>query len=191
MKQTSPELDIPEGVFYDEIEGYNIYVKQKDRETGMLKDVLIYNFSDGFENAHIIWASEGKMEMTADKQHLYLHLYNGEQFENLKSQTISSNNVPYRRETFREKHTIIEFDGGFNMVDGSFLSDRSDSKNMIEISQSIDSLSHRADSLGRSMYNEIKASTYRNIILSKTDSAKIVENKQQNQCRQSIQFLIL
>lgn len=47
---------------------------------------------------------------------------------NLKSQTISSNNVPYRRETFREKHTIIEFDGGFNMVDGSFLSDRSDSK---------------------------------------------------------------
>ena len=37
MKQTSPELDIPEGVFYDEIEGYNIYVKQKDRETGMLK----------------------------------------------------------------------------------------------------------------------------------------------------------
>ena len=175
MKQTSPELDIPEGVFYDEIEGYNIYVKQKDRETGMLKDVLIYNFSDGFENAHIIWASEGKMEMTADKQHLYLHLYNGEQFENLKSQTISSNNVPYRRETFREKHTIIEFDGGFNMVDGSFLSDRSDSKNMIEISQSIDSLNHRADSLGRSMYNEIKASTYRNIVLSKTDSAKIVE----------------
>ncbi len=57
----------------------------------MLKDVLIYNFSDGFENAHIIWASEGKMEMTADKQHLYLHLYNGEQFENLKShKTISS-----------------------------------------------------------------------------------------------------
>ena len=60
MKQTSPELDIPEGVFYDEIEGYNIYVKQKDRKTGMLKDILIYNFSDGFENAHIIWASEGK-----------------------------------------------------------------------------------------------------------------------------------
>ncbi|MCD7925120.1 MAG: LptF/LptG family permease [Bacteroides sp.] len=175
MKQTSPELDIPEGVFYDEIEGYNIYVKQKDRETGMLKDVLIYNFSDGFENAHIIWASEGKMEMTADKQHLYLHLFNGEQFENLKSQTISSNNVPYRRETFREKHTIIEFDGGFNMVDGSFLSDRSDSKNMLEISHSIDSLNHRADSLGRTMYNEIKSSTYRKIELSKADSVKMAE----------------
>lgn len=173
MKQTSPELDIPEGVFYDEIDGYNIYVKQKDRETGMLKDILIYNFSDGFENAHIIWASEGKMEMTADKQHLYLHLFNGEQFENLKSQTIASSNVPYRRETFREKHSIIEFDGGFNMIDGSFLGDRSDSKNMIEISHSIDSLTHRADSMGRVMYQEAKQTTYREVVLTPNDSAKL------------------
>lgn len=173
MKQTSPELDIPEGVFYDEIDGYNIYVKQKDRETGMLKDILIYNFSDGFENAHIIWASEGKMEMTADKQHLYLHLFNGEQFENLKSQTIASSNVPYRRETFREKHSIIEFDGGFNMIDGSFLGDRSDSKNMIEISHSIDSLTHRADSMGRVMYKEAKQTTYREVVLTPNDSAKL------------------
>lgn len=177
MKQTSPELDIPESVFYDEIDGYNIYVKQKDRETGMLKDLLIYNFSDGFENAHIIWASEGKMEMTADKQHLYLHLYNGEQFENLKSQSISSDNVPYRRETFREKHMIIEFDSGFNMIDGSFLSDRSDSKNMNEISHSIDSLSHRADSIGRTMFHEAKRSTYQAPVISPHDSTLIAENK--------------
>ena len=124
MKQTSPELDIPEGVFYTEIDGYNIYVKSKDRETGIMKEVLIYSFADGFENARIIFASEGKMEMTSDKKHLQLHLYNGEQFENLKSQSISSQNVPYRRETFREKHLIIEFDGGFEMIDGSYLSDR-------------------------------------------------------------------
>lgn len=43
MKQKSPELDIPEGVFYDEIDGYNLYVKHKNRKTGMLYDVLIYN----------------------------------------------------------------------------------------------------------------------------------------------------
>ncbi len=175
MKQTSPELDIPEGVFYDEIKGYNIHVKQKDRETGMLKDVLIYNFSDGFENAHIIWSAEGKMEMTEDKQHLYLHLMNGEQFENLKSQTISSKNVPYRRETFREKHIIIEFDGGFNMVDGSFLSDRSDSKNMAEISQTIDSLTVRADSIGRSMFTELKRNNYQAEHLTPSDSVKMQE----------------
>ena len=177
MKQASPELDIPEGVFYSDITGYNIYVKKKDRDTGIMQDVLIYNFSDGFENAHIIWASEGKMEMTADKQHLYLTLHNGEQFENLKSQTISSKNVPYRRESFREKQIIIEFDGGFNMVDGGFLNNRSDSKNMVEISNSIDSLTFRADSIGRSMFNEVKLSTYAANSFSKEDSIKVSQKK--------------
>lgn len=30
MKQKSPEVDIPEGVFYDEIDGYEPYVKHKN-----------------------------------------------------------------------------------------------------------------------------------------------------------------
>ncbi|MGL5272557.1 MAG: LptF/LptG family permease [Phocaeicola sp.] len=178
MKQTSPELDIPEGVFYNEIAGRNIYVKKKDRDTGILKDILIYDLSEGFENTRIIWASEGKLEVTEDKQNLYLRLYNGEQFENLKSQTISSQNVPYRRETFREKHTIISFDGGFNMVDGDFLTGRSDSKNMFEISQSIDSLSYRADSIGRVVYTEVKANTYKDNTLSPTDSINMKERNE-------------
>ena len=175
MKQTSPELDIPEGVFYSDIDGYNIYVKQKDRETGMMKDLLIYNFSEGFENAHIIWASEGSMEMTEDKQHLFLHLYNGEQFENLKSQSIDSKNVPYRRETFREKHIIIQFDGGFNMIDGGFLSERSDAKNMKQISESIDSLTYKADSTGRAIFNDMKRTTYRKNSLTERDSTRMSE----------------
>ena len=177
MKQTSPELDIPEGVFYSDIEGYNIYVKKKDRETGIMKDLLIYNFSEGFENAHIIWASEGSMEMTEDKQHLFLHLYNGEQFENLKSQSIDSKNVPYRRETFREKHIVIEFDGGFNMIDGSFLSERHDTKNMNQISHSIDSLTFRADSVGRATFNDTKRTTYREYTVTQRDSVKMTSGE--------------
>jgi lipopolysaccharide export system permease protein len=177
MKQKSPEVDIPEGVFYSDIDGYNIYVKQKDRKTGMLKDILIYNFSDGFENAHIIWAAEGKLELTADKQHLFLHLYNGEQFENLKSQSVISRNVPYRRETFKEKHTLIKFSSEFNMVDGSFLDRRSDIKNMHEISVAIDSLTVHADSVGRSMYTDIMSTTYRSPVLTPADSIKMKEER--------------
>ena len=42
MKQKSPELEIPEGVFYSEIPGYNIFVEKKDMKTGMLYGVMIY-----------------------------------------------------------------------------------------------------------------------------------------------------
>ena len=40
MKQKSPELEIPEGVFYDQISGYNLYVKHKDLNTGDRKSVV-------------------------------------------------------------------------------------------------------------------------------------------------------
>ena len=174
MKQKSPEVDIPEGVFYDEIEGYNLYVKHKNRKTGILYDVLIYNFEKGFENAQIIKADSGKLEMTADKQHLYLHLYSGEQFENLKSQNMNQNNVPYRRETFREKHAIIEFNSDFNMVDAGIMSNQSLSKNMNMLQAGIDSMSVQNDSVARAYFNEAMASTYKVATnLTKEDTLKI------------------
>ena len=36
MRQKSPELEIPEGVFYDQVTGYNIFVERKNRETGTI-----------------------------------------------------------------------------------------------------------------------------------------------------------
>lgn len=175
MKQKSPEVDIPEGVFYDEIDGYNLYVKHKNRKTGMLYDVLIYNFEKGFENAQIIKADSGRLEMTADKQHLYLHLYSGEQFENLKSQNMSQKNVPYRRETFREKHAIIEFNSDFNMVDAGFMSNHSRSKDMKMLQAGIDSMKVLNDSVGRVYYQEAMGGTYKptSTVLSKQDTVKI------------------
>ena len=160
MKQKSPEVDIPEGVFYDEIDGYNLYVKHKNRDTGMLYDVLIYNFEKGFENAQIIKADSGRLEMTADKQHLYLHLYDGEQFENLKDQSVSRKNVPYRRESFREKHAIIEFDSEFNMADEGIMSNSEKSKDMWTLQADVDSMTHKNDSLGRVYYRDAMQGVY-------------------------------
>ena len=176
MKQKSPEVDIPEGVFYDEIDGYNLYVKHKNRDTGMLYDVLIYNFEKGFENAQIIKADSGRLEMTVDKQHLFLHLYSGEQFENLKDQSVSRKNVPYRREAFREKHALIEFDSEFNMADEGLMSNWEKSKDMFTLQADVDSMVHKNDSLGRVYYREAMKGTYNaNAKLDKQDTVKLAE----------------
>lgn len=176
MKQKSPEVDIPEGVFYDEISGYNLKVQRKDRKTGMLYEVMIYDFSNGFDNARIIVADSGRLEMTADKQHLYLRLYSGEMFENLKAQNMKSKNVPYRRETFREKHSIIEFDSGFNMADASIMSNQSSAKNMSTLVASIDSMTVLGDSIGRQYYKEASNGAYKTATgLTKEDTVKIAE----------------
>ena len=173
IKQKSPELDIPEGAFYHELDGYNLYVEKKDKKTGILYGVMIYNFSDGFENAHIIVADSGRMEMTADKKYLNLHLYSGEQFENLRSQSMKSKNVPYRRESFREKHSLIAFDANFNQMDAGYLSNQAAAKDMMVLQHSIDSMTARFDSIGRNYYKDAKRLTYKKVELSGADSVQL------------------
>lgn len=150
MRQKSPELDIPEGVFYGEITGYNVYVKQKDNKTGLLKDVMIYDYSDGFNNARVIKADSGRLKTSADKLFLVLSLFNGESFENLKNQTGSAGAkvaVPYRRETFRTKEILIEFDANFTRTDESFMQNQYMGKKLNDLQTSIDSMTVRLDSI--------------------------------------------
>lgn len=160
MRQKSPELDIPEGVFYDGIQNINLYVKKKNKETGMLYDVIIYNMSDGVYQSHIILADSGRLETSADKMHLTLYLYNGEQFENLQnSRMMMTNNVPYRRETFVRKHFLIDFDTNFKMVDSESMLGSARTKNIAQLSHDIDSMEVYYDSLGHAYADEMCRST--------------------------------
>lgn len=179
MKQKSPELEIPEGAFYDGIENYNLYVKKKDNNTGMLYGVVIYNMSNGFENATILKADSGRLETTADKQYLRMILYNGEQFENLKDGQINSKNIPYRREQFGEKTMLIEFSTDFDMMDGSFLTGNAMNKNMIQLTHDIDSLSEAQDSIGRVYFDQLKDRTYASYNLSKSDTTKLQKHMEE------------
>lgn len=150
MRQKSPELEIPEGVFYKEITGFNVYVKHKDTETGLLRDLMIYDYSDGFNNARVIVADSGRLKTSADKLYLVLSLFNGESFENLRSQnkTASAQKaVPYRRETFQTKDILIEFDANFNRTDESLMQNQYMGKNLTDLQTSIDSMTLRLDSI--------------------------------------------
>ncbi len=158
VRQTSPTIDIPEGVFYDGIDGVNLYVKEKDPKTDMLYEVIIYELSEGAANAHIILADSAMLETSADKQHLLLHLYNGEQFENLRTNAMQTNNVPYRRETFVDKHFIIDFSTDFSMTDNDF-SQNAKTKSMGNLLDGIDSLAAYIDSTALAYYDDMKRGT--------------------------------
>ena len=151
MRQKSPELDIPEGSFYKDIPGFNVYVKKKDPKDGLLKDVMIYDYSEGFNNARVIVADSGRLKTSADKLFLVLSLFNGESFENVgKSQantTQARTAVPYRRESFSSKDILIEFDANFNRTDESFMQNQYMGKNLKDLQTSIDSMGIRLDSI--------------------------------------------
>lgn len=144
LRQKSPELDIPVGEFYDGISGCNVYVRQKDSKTGMLYNIMIYDLSEGFQNATVIVADSGKIQVTKDKKHLQLTLYSGESFENIKQKqqraTKTQKNIPYRRETFEKKTLLRDFDSELSRYDESILQDQHVAKDVVELIHSIDSV---------------------------------------------------
>ncbi len=155
MKQTSPAVEIPEGVFYNGVPDVNLYVQKKNTETGMLYQLIIYKTDQGFDKAQIVLADSGKMEVTADRMHLKLKLWSGEQFENLQAQSFSAlqaASVPYDRETFSYKELLIAFDSNFNLMDANALNGLASAKNMREIVADVDSVEQEMDSIGRSYY---------------------------------------
>ncbi|MDD5896730.1 MAG: LptF/LptG family permease [Prevotellaceae bacterium] len=173
MKQKSPELEIPEGVFYDGIPNCNLYVQKKDLNTGKLYGIMIYRMNGGYEDAAIILADSGMLQSTAEKKHLLLTLYSGEWFENMKSQDLAgSASVPYRRETFSSKRIVLDFDGGFNLADVTGIASDARSKSMAKIRHDLDSIREFNDSVGRSYYREAKQNLFSASGLTKDDSVK-------------------
>src|SRR5574344_211551 len=174
MKQKSPELEIPEGVFYDGIPNCNIYVQKKDMKTGKLYGIMIYRIQKSYEDAAIILADSGMLQSTAEKKHLLLHLWNGEWFENMQSQDIAgSSSVPYRRETFGSKRIVLDFDGGFNMADVGGIAADARSKSLSKIITDLDSIKEYNDSVGHSFYKNALQFSYSRPPLQRNDSAKI------------------
>lgn len=163
VKQKSPELEIPEGVFYDQIPGYNLFVQSKNRDSGTLYDLMIYDYSKGFENAGVILADSGTLAMTEDKTHLVLNLYNGESFDNLKEAATATANVPYRRESFLDKRIYLKFDANFNRMEEDGMRNQYVGKNIAELKQTIDSVNLRVDSVGNSYARLVADRQYLNV----------------------------
>lgn len=176
MKQKSPELEIPEGVFYDGIPSSNIYVSKKNMDTGKLYGIMIYRMTGSYEDQAIILADSGMLQSTAEKKHLLLTLWSGEWFENMQSQEMAgSASVPYRRESFVQKKIVLDFDTDFNVTDGSSLSNDARGKSFTQITHDMDSLKHVYDSIGNSYYIADQRLFYTLGTVSKADSLRALQ----------------
>lgn len=181
MKQKSPELEIPEGTFYQiEKTGYNFFVERKDMKTGMLYGIMIYNTTSGYQDMQIVLADSGRLQTTADRQHLKLTLYGGERFQNLQNQgngNMMKASIPYMRETFLQEVDLIQFNSEFEVMDASYFAHDARTKDIGTIEAGIDSLRHRIDSVGQDIYAANLTSTMRlNRVLSsgRKDSSQVV-----------------
>lgn len=104
VKKQRPELILKEGVFTNEMDGYNIKVGRKDSKSNMLYDLLIYDHTNNKPNESVTVADSGYLRMTDDKRYMVLNLYSGVNYSEEKTKNRKERDKrPFRRDKFAEQ----------------------------------------------------------------------------------------
>ena len=77
ISRKKPAVNIRPGEYYKDIEGYVIRVGSKDQDGRTLRNVVIYDHTQGMSETNVIVAESGVMQASADNRFLRFTLCNG------------------------------------------------------------------------------------------------------------------
>ncbi len=142
IRHQRPELNIQPGVFNYDIEGYVLKAKSKNQQTNVLYDILIYDHKNfGRGNTNVTHADSGIMVVTTDKKYMFITLYNGESYLEVKEDEQNKNKFPHRNDKFEKQTVILELTGfDFNRTDESLFRQNYQMMSIAQLNVSSDSL---------------------------------------------------
>jgi len=141
IKKKKPSVNIKEGIFYNDIDGYSIKIENKSNSKNLLNNILIYDHTDNTGNKKVISAKSGKMVISDDEKYMELTLYNGNSYIELIDNKNKKSN--HRKITFEED--LIRFDlSSFDLKNSELLyKGHYAMLNNSQLEKSIDSLNKR------------------------------------------------
>jgi len=141
IREKKPALNINEGIFYNELEGYVIRIGKKDKNGIDITNVMIYDHTEEMGNINATLAEKGKMETTADKKTLIFTLYNGYNYYEPVSTRGHRVNKPMQRTHFEEETRRIDL-SELNMIrsKGDLFKDNYQMLNLTQLQVAIDTL---------------------------------------------------
>ena len=139
---TKDEIKIPKGIFYDGIDNYILRIEERNDETGMMYDIIIYDHTLHDGNNNITIADSGKMVVTSDKQHLIFDLYNGMSYKEENKMTYRDTSITLSKLQFEEQQLIVALeDYTFTRSTDDRFSDEVMSKDLKQLRHDWDSIS--------------------------------------------------
>lgn len=115
MRKQKPTLNMEEGIFNDDFDGYRIRIGEKGKDNKTIKNVFIANHVSAQRNKlNELIAKGGIMYNTPDERYLVMELEDGQQFqEGVRYSASGQSKAPFVRTSF-QKYTKIfdmsEFD---------------------------------------------------------------------------------
>jgi len=145
VTHTKPSLELKEGVFYNGIDGYSIRVSEKERESNLLHDLLIYQHDKKNPgNRHVIRAKKGEMLKTEDGRYLSIHLMDGVSYDELGA--FQDKDHPMIKSAFKEDYIMMDLSGfAMQRTDEDLWKNHIKMLSMEQLSASIDSLQIQKD----------------------------------------------
>ena len=141
--KTKEEIKIPTGTFYSGIEGYILRVEERDEDTGMMRNVMVYNHTSNKGNTSLTIADSAMMKMSQDKTFLTFTLYDGANYEETNTKKYRDTTLQLQKIDFSRQELMIPLqDYAFQKSDTSRFSDDVKSMNLKQ-------LRHGQDSIGR------------------------------------------
>ena len=140
IKKKKPAINIKEGIFYNDIDGFSIKIGSKD--DGILNNILIYDHKENLGNKKVISAKSGKMKITDDEKYMELYLYDGNSYIEVENNNKKKKSIN-RKISFQKD--LIRFDlSSFNMKNSEMLyKGHYAMLNNTQLSYSIDSLNNK------------------------------------------------
>ena len=140
IKKKKPAINIKEGIFYNDIDGFSIKIGSKD--DGILNNILIYDHKENLGNKKVISAKSGKMKITDDEKYMELYLFDGNSYIEIENNNKKKKSIN-RKISFQKD--LIRFDlSSFNMKNSEMLyKGHYAMLNNTQLSYSIDSLNNK------------------------------------------------
>ena len=159
--KTKEEIRIPTGTFYDGIDGYILRVNQRDKETGKMYGVMVYNHRKNKGNVSLTIADSALLQMSKDKTYLTFHLYSGTNYEETNTKKYRDTTLSLQKIDFIHQELIIPVENySFQKSDSSRFDDQVKS-------MKLNQLRYSQDSLGR-LNTEARHEQTRAVLTSKT-----------------------
>ncbi|MFA6712546.1 MAG: methionyl-tRNA formyltransferase [Bacteroidales bacterium] len=139
--KTKEEIKIPEGIFYDGIDGYILRVGKNNENTGMMYDMMVYDHTSNMGNTNITLADSGYIQHTPDKNHLIFKLYNGCSYNETNKISYRDTTLKMQKIKFNEQELILSLKNyAFSRSDDGRFEDEVMSKNLKSLRKDKDSL---------------------------------------------------
>lgn len=107
INKTKDEIRIPTQTFYDGIDGYILRVESNDKESGMMKGVMVYNHTAGRGNISLAMSDSALLKMSEDKSYLSFTMYHGISYEESNSQRGRDTTRQLQKTEFEQQEVII------------------------------------------------------------------------------------